>query len=122
MQSLRDSMLRHLRITLSTRQLILTKSVINRQLCTSTHTHSNHDQVIARVIGLVKKFDKIDTTKVTGLADFQKDLSLDSLDRVELVMAFEQEFSIEIPDEEADKLKCCADVAQYIISAPKQDS
>lgn len=37
-------------------------------------------------------------------------------------MAFEQEFSIEIPDEEADKLKCCADVAQYIISAPKQDS
>ncbi|KAL7617274.1 acyl carrier protein 3, mitochondrial [Lactuca sativa] len=122
MQSLRDSMLRHLRTTLSTRQLILTKSVINRQLCTSTHTHSNHDQVIARVIGLVKKFDKIDTTKVTGLADFQKDLSLDSLDRVELVMAFEQEFSIEIPDEEADKLKCCADVAQYIISAPKQDS
>lgn len=32
------------------------------------------------------------------------------------MMAFEQEFSIEIPDEEADKLKCCADVAKYIVS------
>ncbi|XP_066336298.1 acyl carrier protein 3, mitochondrial-like isoform X1 [Miscanthus floridulus] len=53
---------------------------------------------------------------VTETADFQKDLSLDSLDRVELVMAFEQEFSVEIPDDKADKLTCCADVAKYIIS------
>lgn len=52
---------------------------------------------------------------MTETADFQKDLSLDSLDRVELVMAFEQEFSIEIPDDKADKLTCCADVAKYII-------
>lgn len=59
---------------------------------------------------------------MTELADFQKDLSLDSLDRVELVMAFEQEFSIEIPDEQADKLNCCADVANYIMSAPKQEA
>lgn len=54
--------------------------------------------------------------QVTETADFQKDLSLDSLDRVELVMAFEQEFSVEIPDDKADKLTCCADVARYIIS------
>ncbi|KAL6599536.1 hypothetical protein ACP70R_045673 [Stipagrostis hirtigluma subsp. patula] len=72
--------------------------------------------VRARVVDLVKKFDKIDADKVTETADFQKDLSLDSLDRVELVMAFEQEFSIEIPDDKADKLSCCADVAKYIIS------
>lgn len=58
--------------------------------------------------------------QVTERADFQKDLSLDSLDRVELVMAFEQEFSIEIPDEEADKLKCCADVAKYISVADQK--
>lgn len=69
-----------------------------------------------RVVNLVKKFDKIDADKVTETADFQKDLSLDSLDRVELVMAFEQEFSVEIPDDKADKLTCCADVAKYIIS------
>ncbi|KAE9461583.1 hypothetical protein C3L33_06511, partial [Rhododendron williamsianum] len=58
--------------------------------------------------------------EVTETADFQKDLCLDSLDRVELVMAFEQEFSIEIPDEKADRLTCCADVAKYIISEAQQ--
>lgn len=125
MQSLRDSILRHLRVTVSRRQLILVKDVnatgsLHQQLCTSAG--SSHDQVMARVIGLVRKFDKIDATKVTESADFQKDLSLDSLDRVELVMAFEQEFSIEIPDEEADKLKCCADVVNYITAGPKQET
>lgn len=58
--------------------------------------------------------------QVTETADFQKDLSLDSLDRVELVMAFEQEFSLDIPDEKADKLTCCADVANYIVSGAEQ--
>lgn len=58
--------------------------------------------------------------QVTETADFQKDLNLDSLDRVELVMAFEQEFSIEIPDDKADKLTCCADVAKYIVSGTEQ--
>ena len=60
--------------------------------------------------------------QVTETADFQKDLSLDSLDRVELVMAFEQEFSIEIPDDKADKLTCCADVAKYIISESQSNN
>ncbi|KAL8117951.1 hypothetical protein AgCh_015737 [Apium graveolens] len=94
-------------------------NIINRQLCTTTGTSS--DQIMARVIGLVKGFDRIDATKVTETADFQKDLSLDSLDRVELVMAIEQEFSVEIPEEKADKLKCCADVTQYIISEADQN-
>lgn len=58
--------------------------------------------------------------QVTETADFQKDLSLDSLDRVELVMAFEEEFSIEIPEEKADKLTCCADVAKYIASEAEE--
>lgn len=48
--------------------------------------------------------------------DFWKGLSLDSLSRVELVMAFEQEFSIEISDLEVEKLKYCADVAKCTIS------
>lgn len=58
---------------------------------------------------------------MTEAADFQKDLSLDSLDRVELVMAFEQEFSIQIPDDKADKLTCCADVAKYISESQISD-
>ncbi|KAK6154589.1 hypothetical protein DH2020_008837 [Rehmannia glutinosa] len=86
----------------------------------STAASVNEDYVMDRVIKLVKKFDKIDAAKVTEKADFQKDLSLDSLDRVELVMAFEEEFSVEIPDAEADKLKCCADVAKYVISSSNE--
>lgn len=52
--------------------------------------------------------------QVTETADFQKDLNLDSLDRVELVMVFEEEISIEIPEEKADKLTFCADIAKYM--------
>lgn len=59
--------------------------------------------------------------QVTETANFKKDLCLDSLDRVELVMAFEEEFSIEIPEEKGDKLTCCADVAKYILTETKQN-
>ncbi|XP_052201238.1 acyl carrier protein 3, mitochondrial isoform X2 [Diospyros lotus] len=114
--------------TLSTQTLLSTDwrfaedvnplSRLGRRLC--TFTHASQDQVMARVINLVKKFDSIDATKVTETADFQKDLCLDSLDRVELVMALEQEFSVEISDEKADKLTCCADVAEYIVSTADQ--
>lgn len=126
MQSLKSSILRHFRVEASFRNWSFVTQNANlpgmyslRLLCIGVG--KSHDQVLDRVIGLVKKFDKTDAAKVTKTADFQKDLSLDSLDRVELVMAFEQEFSIEIPDEEADKFKCCADVARYILagSEPK---
>ncbi len=52
---------------------------------------------------------------VTG-AKFIEDLGADSLDTVELVMAFEEEFSIEVPDEEAEKLQTVGDVVTYIES------
>ncbi|KAK2968861.1 hypothetical protein RJ640_008028 [Escallonia rubra] len=124
MQGLRTSILRHVRIGVSMQGKFLVKDVnslkVCHQLCTSVGTSS--DEIMSRVIGLVKKFDKIEGTKVTETADFQKDLSLDSLDRVELVMAFEEEFSVEIPEEEADKLRCCADVAKYISSGAEQKS
>ncbi|KAG6655121.1 hypothetical protein CIPAW_05G194000 [Carya illinoinensis] len=87
-------------------------------MCSSTTTSSN--QIMDRVLELVNKFDKIDASKVTDTADFQKDSSMYSLDGVELAMAFEQEFSIEIPDEKAYKLTCCTDVAKYIVSGVEQ--
>ncbi|XP_059624839.1 acyl carrier protein 3, mitochondrial [Cornus florida] len=123
MQSLRNSVLSYVRLRVSMKEWFHAEHVnalsrLSRQLCTSTATSPDH--IMARVIGLVKKYDKIDATKVTETADFQKDLCLDSLDRVELVMAFEEEFSIEIPDEKADKLSCCADVAKYIIAGAEQ--
>lgn len=51
-------------------------------------------------------------------ASFQKDLGLDSLDTVELVMALEEEFAIEIPDSEADKILSCGEAISYIASNP----
>lgn len=56
--------------------------------------------------------------QVTPTAVFQKDLGLDSLDTVELVMAIEEEFAIEIPDSEADKILSCGDAISYICSNP----
>ena len=52
--------------------------------------------------------------QVTNEAKFIDDLGADSLDTVELVMAFEEEFDIEVPDEEAEKLVCVNDITSYI--------
>ncbi len=56
--------------------------------------------------------------KVTPEAHFEKDMGLDSLDVVELVMALEEEFHIEIPDNEADKIWSVAEAASYVASNP----
>ncbi len=55
-----------------------------------------------------------DASEVTNEASFIDDLGADSLDIVELVMAMEDEFGIEIPDEEAEKIKTVKDVIEYI--------
>ncbi len=56
----------------------------------------------------------VDAEKVTPEASFVEDLGADSLDTVELVMAFEEEFGMEIPDEDAEKLQTVGDAIQYI--------
>ena len=56
--------------------------------------------------------------QVSPSAAFQKDLGLDSLDTVELVMALEEEFAIKIPDSEADKIASVSDAISYITSNP----
>jgi acyl carrier protein len=58
----------------------------------------------------------VDAEKVTPEASFVEDLGADSLDTVELVMAFEEEFGMEIPDEEAEKLRTVGDAIKYISS------
>ena len=58
----------------------------------------------------------VDAEKVTAEASFVEDLGADSLDTVELVMAFEEEFGMEIPDEEAEKLRTVGDAINYISS------
>ena len=56
----------------------------------------------------------VESDKVTADAKFIEDLGADSLDTVELVMAFEENFDIEVPDDEAEKLQSVADVVAYI--------
>jgi acyl carrier protein len=56
----------------------------------------------------------VDAEEVTPEASFIDDLGADSLDTVELVMAFEEEFNIEIPDEEAEKILTVKDAVEYI--------
>jgi acyl carrier protein len=56
----------------------------------------------------------VDADEVTNEASFTDDLGADSLDIVELVMAFEEEFGIEIPDEEAEKISNVREAVEYI--------
>ncbi|MFC1714165.1 acyl carrier protein [Candidatus Poribacteria bacterium] len=56
----------------------------------------------------------VDEDQITPDASFIDDLGADSLDTVELVMAFEEEFDIEIPDEDAEKIRTFRDVTDYL--------
>ncbi|GAB0031317.1 acyl carrier protein [Helicobacter pylori] len=56
----------------------------------------------------------VDAAQVTPEAEFVKDLGVDSLDVVELIMALEEKFGIEIPDEQAEKIVNVGDVVKYI--------
>ncbi len=56
----------------------------------------------------------VEENEVTPSASFVDDLGADSLDRVELIMAFEEAFDIEIPDEQAEKIKTVQDAVSYI--------
>jgi len=57
-----------------------------------------------------------DASEITMESSFVEDLGADSLDIVELIMALEEEFNMEIPDEEAEKISTVGDVVEYIKS------
>ncbi|HET9137394.1 MAG TPA: acyl carrier protein [Candidatus Kapabacteria bacterium] len=58
----------------------------------------------------------VEASQVTTAASFTKDLGADSLDTVELVMEFEKEFGMQIPDEDAEKIQTVGDAVSYISS------
>jgi acyl carrier protein len=58
----------------------------------------------------------VEESQVTTAASFTKDLGADSLDTVELVMEFEKEFGMQIPDEDAEKIQSVGDAVSYISS------
>jgi len=75
--------------------------------------------VAARVKKIVIEHLGVEADKVTDNASFIDDLGADSLDTVELVMAFEEEFGIEIPDEDAEKITRVKEAVEYIDSHAK---
>jgi len=72
------------------------------------------DNIAERVKKIVVEHLGVDEAKVSEGASFIDDLGADSLDTVELVMAFEEEFDLEIPDEDAEKIATVGDAISYI--------
>ena len=75
------------------------------------------DNIFERVQDIVVQQLGVEKDKVTLNANFANDLGADSLDTVELVMAIEEEFSIEIPDEDAEKIATLDQAIQFIQQA-----
>jgi acyl carrier protein len=67
-----------------------------------------------RVMKVVAEQLGVELSEVTPEASFTDDLGADSLDTVELVMAFEEEFDVEIPDEDAEKMNVVKDAVSYL--------
>ncbi|MDE2793222.1 MAG: acyl carrier protein [Gemmatimonadota bacterium] len=72
------------------------------------------DTTEARVKEIIVEELGVEADKVTSDASFVDDLGADSLDTVELVMAFEEEFGIDIPDEDAERMRTVGDAISYI--------
>uniref|UniRef100_A0A6N2NKM5 Acyl carrier protein n=1 Tax=Salix viminalis TaxID=40686 RepID=A0A6N2NKM5_SALVM len=118
--ALRAAVLRHVRVAVQTRGLesnpwFLSGSI---RLMSSHDDHLTKEEVADRVLSVIKSFPKVDPSRVTPEVHFQKDLGLDSLDNVEIVMALEEEFKLEIPDKEADKIDSCNLAIEYIHNHP----
>jgi acyl carrier protein len=72
------------------------------------------DNMVEKVKDIIVEELGVEREKLTDSASFMEDLGADSLDTVELVMAFEKEFDIDIPDEEAEKLRTVGDALKYL--------
>lgn len=74
----------------------------------------NSEEIFSKVKDMVAKQLSIDVKEITPEASFLDDLGADSLDTVELIMSFEEEFDIEIPDDEAENIRKVKDVLSFI--------
>ncbi|KAL2635325.1 hypothetical protein R1flu_006804 [Riccia fluitans] len=118
--AVRNTLLQHVRVTAAATSLKASVVLDGRICYSSDHgTYLDKSSVTDRILELVKKMEKVDPAKVTPVSSFQSDLLLDSLDTVELVMAIEEEFALEIPDAEADKISSCAEAIEYVASHPR---
>lgn len=83
------------------------------QIKIDTETKTNKD-VFDRVSAIVTRLLSVEPTQVELKADFSKDLGADSLDIVELILSFEEEFNIVIPDEAASEISTIEQAVKYI--------
>ena len=79
----------------------------------------NIEEVEAKVIDIVSEQMGVDKAEVSRDTSFINDLNADSLDTVELVMEFEDEFDMSIPDEEAEKIQTVGAAIDYIVKIVK---
>jgi NADH dehydrogenase (ubiquinone) 1 alpha/beta subcomplex 1, acyl-carrier protein len=92
---------------LSVSPLYLPKRWMSRPALTKKHIRE-------RIMLNLQLFDKINAEKLKLDSHFHKDLGLDSLDHVEIIMAIEDEFGFEIPDMDAQRLLCATDITRYV--------
>ncbi|MBE0537973.1 MAG: acyl carrier protein [Phycisphaerae bacterium] len=79
-------------------------------------------EIEAKVIEIVSEQMGVDKAEITRDTSFINDLNADSLDTVELVMEFEDEFDMSIPDEEAEKIQTVGAAIDYIVEIVKSQS
>lgn len=79
-----------------------------------TKEFMSKEEILLKVQGIVAEQLSVDLAEVKPEASFANDLGADSLDTVELVMALEEEFDIEIPDEAAEGIATVSDAVKYI--------
>ena len=90
-------------------------SLMQNPCCETTRIYENENMSVdENVKQIIVEQLGVNPDEVTPEASFIDDLGADSLDTVELVMAFEEEFNAEIPDEEAEKLRTVGDAIKYI--------
>lgn len=81
----------------------------------------DREEALSKIQEVVSKQLSAEKDKVTEEAEFINDLGADSLDLVELIMAFEEEFSVEIPEEDAEKLVKVGDAVDYLLQRAKDE-
>ncbi|KAK4476464.1 hypothetical protein RD792_005750 [Penstemon davidsonii] len=117
--ALKSTVLRHIRVPISQTLTVNGSRLTAVRLMSSSHDdHLDKKEVADRVLDVIKSYPKVDPSKVTPDVHFQKDLGLDSLDSVEIVMALEEEFKLDIPDKEADKIDSLPLAIEYIYNHP----
>jgi acyl carrier protein len=77
---------------------------------------ASREEIQSKVVDLIARTFKLDPATVTPEKSFQDDLGADSLETVELVMALEEDFGIEISDEDAEKIRTVGDAVDFILA------